>query len=335
MRTRVPLLAALLAALAVIASGCGGAEPIVAKAVFDDVVDLTSGHAVKLADVPIGSVEGIELTEDNQALVTMNIDADIELPSGVSARLRKTNVLGERFVELVVETDSGGTFESGTTITDTTTVPELEEVVGTGTELIMAVAADTLAGAIEAGAEGMDGRGDTLGQVLTDLNTLVGTYDENSEDLVRLVEGFEDFLDDAGPAADVHGRALEEFARFTRTLQEEDERLVDTLTDVRRLANTGTDIITTHRGRFDAFFTRFDRLTGEVVARDDDLDELFRNVYLHNHNTIRGVNAELAQVFFDFIVCGVNDEPGDPVRACDDPPQGKPAPQPRPPQDYR
>lgn len=333
-RRTVGLVAAVVVA-ALLTSACGRSEPVVAKALFDDVVDLTTGHAVKLADVTIGKIDAIELTDDNRALVTMSINSEVELPADISARLRKTNVLGERFVELQAPENATGVFESGTTITDTAVVPELEEVIGTGTEIVMAVAADTLAGAIEAGAEGMDGRGETLGGVLTDLNTLVGTYDENSEDLVRLIRGFEDFLDDTGPRAALHGEALAEFARFTRVLAEEDERLIDTLSELRKLSLTGTDIMTTHQQRFDDFFTRFNGITGEVVAQDEALDQLFGNAYLHNHNTIRGVNSELAQVFFDFIVCGVNDEPGDPVRACDDPPQGGPAPEPRPRQNYR
>jgi ABC-type transporter Mla subunit MlaD len=37
----------------------------------------------------------------------------------VAARLRKTNVLGERFIELVPDRDSGGRFDPDTIITET------------------------------------------------------------------------------------------------------------------------------------------------------------------------------------------------------------------------
>lgn len=327
-------LALLVVVLALVAGACGGQPETVVKAVFDDAGDLTAGHAVKIADVVVGSVDDIVLTDEYQAMVTMTVDPELELPADISARLRKTNLLGERFVELLPG-DGGGSFESGSVIAQTSTVPELEEAVAAGTDILMAVAADTLAGAIDAGDEGLRGRGGTLGQVLTELNTIVDTYDDNSDDLVRLVEGFDRFLADAGPQADVHGRALVELKRFAQVLREEDERLIDTLSDVRDLAVTGTDIITTHRRRFDDFFVRFDRITDEVVQRDDDLEELLPNLYLHNYNTIRGVNAELAQVFFDFIVCGVNDDPGDPVRDCTRPQSGVAKPKPRPRQDYR
>jgi len=331
---RTAQLGAAVVALSLVLAGCGGADRTVAKAVFDDVIDLTTSNAVKVADITIGTIEAIELTEDDRALVTMSLQPDVALPARVTAQLRKTNLLGERYVEIVPDLASGGSFESGSTITETSVLPELEEAIQTGSELIAAIAADKLAGAIEAGAIGLDGRGETFGTLIDDVGTIVSTYEENSADLVRLLRGLDQFLVQVGPQAELHGQAVVELSRAARVLSEEDDRLIDALNELRVLARTGTDIISTHRGRIDDFFTRFQRLTDEVVEREGDLDRLFIELSKHNTNTIRGVNQEQAQVLLDFLVCGVNDEPGDPVRSCDDPPQGRPTPQPRPPQDY-
>lgn len=328
------LLAAAFAAAALLASACSAPSETVVRAAFDDVIDLTENGAVKIADVQVGRITGIELTDDLRALVTMEVSPDVELPSEVQARLRKTSVLGERYVELVPVPGSGGTYESGTLLTDTRVVPELEEVVATSTDLLVAISADVLAGAIEAGATGLEGRGDTLGGLLDDLESLVGTYDANSDDVVRLLVGLDAFLDTVGPQAALHGEALATAADFARVLAEEDDRLVDALQDVQDLATTGTDIIDTHRQRFDDFTVRLVRLTDELAEREADLDRLFIEISGHNFHTIRGVNQENAQVVLDFIACGINDRPGDPVRACEDPPSGRPIPQPRPPQPF-
>lgn len=327
--------AACAAFAALVLSACGGVQDqTVALAEFDDVVDLTARGAVKIADVPVGVIDEIELTDDNQALVHMSIDPEVELPSRVTARLRKTSVLGERFIELVPDRDSGGSFESGTLIADTVVVPEIEEAIFAGTDVVVAITADTLAGAIQAGAEGLDGRGGTLGQLIEDLGLIVSTYDRNSEDLVRLLSGFEEFLAEVGPQAELHGRALEQLADFTGVLNEEDERLIQTLSQVRELANTGTDIMQTHEQRIDSFFTRFEVISGELTARDRDLRRLFAELSGHNYHVIRGINREHAQIIADFIVCGLNDIPGDPVRSCEDPPSGRERPEPRPRQDF-
>lgn len=325
---------AAVATVALLASGCAADDATIVMATFDDVVDLTPRAAVKIADVTVGNIRAIELSDDHRALVTMGVDPQVELPSRVTARLRKTNVLGERFVELVPDRDSGGRFTSGSMVDEASIVPELEELVFSGTEFVAAIAADRLAGAIEAGAQGLGGRGQTLNTVLDDLSEIVATYSANRDDIVRLIDGFEGFLADVGPEADLHGAALGELLRFNQVLSAEDERLLDTLSEIRALANSGTDIITTHRQRIDDFFVRLTRLSDEIVARDDDLSQLFFVIQRHNHSTIQGINAEHAQIILDFIICGVNDEPGDPVRSCEEQaPSGMAPPQPRPPQD--
>jgi phospholipid/cholesterol/gamma-HCH transport system substrate-binding protein len=336
---RVHRLAALLALVALVASGCTGSDQTVVNATFDDVADLTTNAAVKIADVPVGRVSAIGLDEDLRAAVTMLVDPEIALPARLEARLRKTSVLGERYIELVTVAD-GGTWVSGGTVERTEVIPELEEVVATSTDLLIAVSTDTLAGAIRSGALGLgDGRGQTLGQIIDELELITSTYNANSGDLVRLLDGLDQFLATVGPQAAVHGRALEEAAAFMRVLAEEDDRLIDTVVGLQDLAVTGSDIITTHRQRIDDFVVYLDGITEEIVRpeRMPAIDRLFVNIAQHNFATIRGVNQEHAQVVLDFIICGVNDEPGDGVRGCDadDVPQGIPPPQPRPPQDFR
>lgn len=331
--SRWSVLLAAPALLVVLLAGCSDGR-IEVTATFDDVVDLTTNAAVKIADVNVGHISDIELDEDNRAVVSMELDGSHEIPGEVRARLRKTNVLGERFVELVPDRDAGGRLADGDEITDTTVVPELEEAIFSGTEVFAAIAADVLAGAIDAGAVGTEGRAETLGAILDDLGDVVATYDASSDDIVRLVDGLEGFLGQSGPQADRHGEALEEVARFFEVLEEEDDRIVDALSDARELAITGTDIMDTHRQRIDDAFRRLDGIADEVVARQPDLDRLFGEVADHNFHTIRGINAEFAQIVLDLAVCGVNTTEGDNVRSCEDVPHAGPQPQPRPPQDY-
>lgn len=319
-------LVAALATVALALTGCGTNDALEVRAVFEDISDLVPRGHVKIADVPVGVVAGVELTDDHRALVTLRLTEDVALPSVVRARLRKTNVLGERFVELVPDHDSGGTFDPDTVITETAFVSELEELVLAGSEVLAAVTADRIAGALEAGAVGMGGRGQTFGALLDDLTEIIVTYDRNSADLLRLIDGMEAFLADTGPQAELHGRGLEEVARALAVLEREDDRLLDTLSEVRSLSRISTDIMVTHRQRIDDFWYRFRGVAAEIARVEDDLAQFPYSWGLHNHNTIRGIKAEHAQLVADLILCGVNDTPGDPIRSCYDPPQGRAQP---------
>lgn len=336
MTLRWPMLAlpALVVLAALALAGCGD-DTYEVTATFDDVSDLTTNGAVKIADVRVGRVADVRLDADNRAQVTLELDGEHAVPDAVTARLRKTNVLGERYVELVPHhEDATGELAHGDEIARTVIVPELEEAILTGTEIVAAVGADVLAGSIEAGAHGLGGRGETLGGVLDDVGRSVSAYDDASADLVRLVEGLEGFVGEAGPRADLHGEALAETARFFEVLEEEDDRLLDALAEARSLARTGTDILEQHRRRMDDGLERLDAVGDEVVAQRADLDRLWEEVHSHNANTFPGINSEFAQILLDLAVCGVNTTPGDAVRGCEDSPQVRERPEPRPRQDF-
>lgn len=315
-----------LVGLCLLLTACASDRSLVVRAVFDDVFDLVAGNGVRLADVPVGRVAKIEVSPDNRALVTMVVAPGLELPARLSAELRQTGVLGERYVRLVPDRSRGGRFVSGGLVADTKVTSGVEDLVRSGNELLAAVAVDKVAGAIKAGGTGLGGRGQPLDSLLDDLGRVVDRYDANSADLVRLIDGLAQLLSQVGPEAGLSGQALGELARVSTVLDDEDTRLLDTLADIRALSRTGTDLIDEHRRRIDAEIMRLDTIGRELAARDADLARLPFELSKHNVNVIRGVNSEQVQILLDVIFCGINDTPDDPVRACADPPQGRPRP---------
>lgn len=92
------VVALIVAALLATADSSGPRRDRVA-AVFDSVVGLVTGQDVAVAGVPVGSVESIELTEDDRARVTMQVDpAFARFYADASCTLANKFLLGERFV---------------------------------------------------------------------------------------------------------------------------------------------------------------------------------------------------------------------------------------------
>ena len=109
-----------------------GDDPIVVHALFPDVLDLVPQSTVKLNDVTIGKVTGVEL-ENYQADVDMTLRKDVDLPDNIEAEIRQTSLLGEKFVSLQVPEDpSDGRLGDGDVIglDRTNRNPEVEEVLG-------------------------------------------------------------------------------------------------------------------------------------------------------------------------------------------------------------
>jgi len=114
-------------------AACGGSSGEQVQARFTDVGDLAPQAPVMMADVKIGTVDGITLDyRRDLALVTMTIDPTARVPSDVVARVRRTSLLGERIVDLVVpnSTPAGAPLlRDGATIRRTQVRPDLEDLV--------------------------------------------------------------------------------------------------------------------------------------------------------------------------------------------------------------
>src|SRR6266699_441978 len=69
-------------------------------AVFDSVAGLEKKSKVRMAGVPVGTVSDIHLRDDGKAEVTMDIDRDVMLHNGTTAKVVNMGLLGEKYVEL-------------------------------------------------------------------------------------------------------------------------------------------------------------------------------------------------------------------------------------------
>jgi phospholipid/cholesterol/gamma-HCH transport system substrate-binding protein len=326
-RRRRPLLA-LLALFALVATGCSrGDGTIEISATFPDSLDLVPRAHVRAGDVPIGIVTRIELTDDLQARVVMRIEDGTGLPTDTEALLAKTSLLGERYVDLR-PIGTSGALADGQELTDTRVVTDIEDLVASGNAALAFVAADQLSAAVQVGAEAFGGRGGQLGQFISDVEAFVGRYDDGREDLLRLIDTLDDLTAATAADAEFNAATLETLVQASRALEEEDDRLLDTLEEVERLAVVGERILREHRQEFDDQIRRLRILVQQFSAVDGALADLLTWFPRHNIHVRNGYTDEEAQVWLDFLVCGLTDTPGDPSRACDPPNPGQPGERP-------
>jgi phospholipid/cholesterol/gamma-HCH transport system substrate-binding protein len=331
-----PLPLVLLVVMALFAAACAGPagrDAIQLTATFDDVADLVTNHEVRAGDVPIGVITAIELDEDNRALVTMSIRSDTGLPADIEAALNRTSLLGERYIDLRPRGE-GGALEDGMHIGDTRMVTDFEDLVASGDRVLSLVASDQLNAAIETGAIAFGGRGGLLGQFLGDLEGFVSSYNEGSDDLVRLIDALDGLATTLAPDAEVNAEGLAVLERASRVLEEEDDRLLDALSDLSDLADNGAQLLEDHRTEIEDSIRTLRVVLSQITRIDGAMADVLTWLPRHNIHVPNGVALEqgsgrhVAQVWLDFIICGINDVPGDPARACDPPNPGQPSPHP-------
>lgn len=109
---------ALLAAtvLGAVLLGGSGDDAYVVRAVVEDSAGLRENSDVKVGGVPGGTVKKLELTHEDHALLTMELDPEtVPVGAGARAHVRPVNLLGEKYVDLDVG-DLRRPQRSGTTI---------------------------------------------------------------------------------------------------------------------------------------------------------------------------------------------------------------------------
>lgn len=110
-RGRVAAIGAALAATiggAVLLSGCAGSSnstpakgSYAVRAIFDSASFVLPGLDVRVAGVKVGSVNSVELTDDNQAAVTFTITDDgfKDFRKDATCTIRPQALIGERYIE--------------------------------------------------------------------------------------------------------------------------------------------------------------------------------------------------------------------------------------------
>ncbi len=87
------------------------------RAQMPDVMNIQPNSRVRVGDVTVGHVSGIEL-EGSHALVAMRLDPDVELPANATAKIGMTTIFGSLHIELAPPTDEApeGRLEEGSLI---------------------------------------------------------------------------------------------------------------------------------------------------------------------------------------------------------------------------
>lgn len=102
-RFLVPIVALALAVGATVAviNQVEGDDKYVIYATFDDAAGMLKNYNVKIGGVPAGTVEDIDLDEQDNAVIRMELDEEAApIGAGATAKVRPVNLLGETYIDL-------------------------------------------------------------------------------------------------------------------------------------------------------------------------------------------------------------------------------------------
>lgn len=296
---------ALVLCLAILVGACSLPGSVTGDreitATFDDVGDLVVGHSVQIADVRIGSVTDIELTDDYRAMVTMSLKNDVFIPSDSTAVLRTTSLLGEKFIELRPadpdDPTAGEDIVDGAHIAQTSEAPELEFVADRAVTLLGSVVTDDLVTINETASEGFGRRGPELRSLVEHLSTVSGTLADQTGDLVRII----DALDGATTTLAANSGSIDELlvtlSETSVVLAENRDEAIDAIEALTRLARVQNDaVFGPYIEQVNTQIRQLDAILSEVASDQDKLATLLYWLAQYTVKLPAAVPNDFAQV---------------------------------------
>ncbi|WP_068277979.1 MCE family protein [Aldersonia kunmingensis] len=265
-RLRVTSLALGGCVLASVATGCSGgiyslplpggpdvgSDPMHIKMDFDDVLDLVPESAVKVNGVAVGRVTDIAIGGDGwTATVDTEVKNDIDLPANAVARIKQTNLLGEKYIDLAApEADpSPEQLESGATIgiERTSHATEIEQVLGALSLLLNGGGVAQLQPIVVELNKALGGREPRVRSLLEQANTLIDGLNQEVDSITRALDGLDVLSTRVAEQTEEIAGVLDELPKGVQILEEQRPQFIGLLAQLDRLGEVGYDVVNTSK----------------------------------------------------------------------------------------
>ena len=222
-------------------------------ATFTDASRLKAGQDVRISGVPVGTVNKIKLNPDNTVDVAFDVNKRYQLYTSTRAVVRYENLVGDRYLEITSGPGELRKLPTGATIPKQNTQPALDldallgglrpvlkgldgakinEVSNAVMELLQGQggALSTLLSTTGAFTQNLAARDQLIGDVINNLNTVLGTVDEKGTQfdasvdqlqklLTGLAEGRDPIAGAIGPLATAENDLTDMLQQSRRPLQ--------------------------------------------------------------------------------------------------------------------
>lgn len=220
---------------------------------FSSASRLKGGEDVRIAGIPVGTVKSVALTPDNSVDVTFDVDKRYQIYDSTRALIRYENLVGDRYLEIASGAGELRKLPAGATINREHTQPalDLDALLGGMRPVLKGLDGSKINEISNALIELLQGQGGALsqmlastssftttlasrdqliGDVINNLNTVLATVDEKSEQfdatvdrlqqlITGLAQGKDAIAGAIGPLATVENDLTDTLRRTRRPLQ--------------------------------------------------------------------------------------------------------------------
>lgn len=286
------------------------------NAVFSNVTGLEPGNFVRIAGVEVGRVKHISIRDDATAFVEFSADDTVVLTQGSRAAVRYDNLIGGRFLSLEEGAGSTAKLPPGGTIPRERTNPalDLDALIGGFRPLFRALDPDQINALSGQLISAFQNQGANIGSILNQTAALTNTLADRDDLIGQVVVNLNTVLGSLGDHSEQFGSAVDALSQLVHGLQNRRTDLSNGLANANAAAGSIADLLSQARAPLKTTLDQSDRTAGIVVADRDYVDNLLKTL----PDAYRVLNRQgLTGDFFSFYLCDlvlkVNGKGGQPV----------------------
>jgi phospholipid/cholesterol/gamma-HCH transport system substrate-binding protein len=295
-RTLLAIVAALVA-LPGLSACTGGGYKLVAE--FDDAGDLQSRGGVQIADVRVGTISSVTLTDHFKARVTMRLNRGVKVPTNSQALLRTTSLLGEKFIELRPNGDptKGPFLADGDMVASSGEAPELEIVTQQAIEVLSAVTSNDVASIVDTGASAFGDRGDELRSLVTDLGSISHTLAARTTEITTIIQHLDGATATLAASKDDLSALFVNLSQATTVLADNRQRMINALDQLSRLARSQNVVLDRYRSDVDRQIKQVDTVLAAAAASSAEVANLLDWLNRFTTGVPKVVRNDFTQIF--------------------------------------
>ncbi|MCX2929258.1 MCE family protein [Mycobacterium sp. CVI_P3] len=283
---------------------------------FRTVSGLENGNFVRIAGVEVGKVKNIRIRDDGIALVEFGTDASVRLTEGNRAVIRYRNLIGERY--LALEEGAGGTktLQAGATIPLSHTAPalDLDALLGGFRPLFRALDPEQVNMLSSRLIDAFQGEGTTITALLTQTATLTNTLADRDQLIGQVITNLNSIVGSLGDQSSQFATAVDSLSATLTTMADRRHDLRNGLAYANEAAASITDLLARGRSPLEKVVHEADRTADVALADRDYFDHLLNTL----PDVYRMLNRQgLYGDYFSFYLCDLilklNGKGGQPV----------------------
>jgi phospholipid/cholesterol/gamma-HCH transport system substrate-binding protein len=286
------------------------------SAEFSNVSNMRKNSLVRIAGVEVGKVQNISVNRDATVRVDFTADDSVVLTEGSRAVIRYDNLFGDRY--LALDEGAGGVkkLNPGDTIPLSRTQPalDLDAVIGGFRPLFRALNPDQVNELSGQLLQAFQGQGPTIGSFLDQAAAVTNTLADRDQLIGQVIGNLNVVLGSLGGQSDKLDKAVTSLSELIDHLAQRKTDISNAVAYTNAAAGSVADLMSQAREPFKKVVQETDRTAGIVLADHEYFDKII-NTLPDQYRALgrQGMYGD----FFSFYLCDVvlklNGKGGQPV----------------------